>query len=356
MRGGAEVRGEVGVFFDSFEGGGSAAVPVFSNESVDGFVFAEFLDSRSEDDELRVITEGHARAVNGLVSEPCGVKFVGVEIDNCLAQGLVQHFEVDLDGEGRRLQEAFFVVADVEAAEGEATVGFPADYGLHVDDGPMLEEAVGRVIEHGADGILRLAHDALHAVDGAEVMAAVDAFATAGADQNVLVVVGHSDNFMGHHLADGQDKIPLAVDDVPADLRGPGVMELALGLLLDEGGGDFAEGLDIGSPIVDEKAVMGDSAEHVGELIGAHGRVGAERREDFLETVSIILISGLGDGAGLGVEAGHVRRDGENTVAWAQFVEGGRQEADHLRMANFPVNSAGCTIQAQGIAPVNRVL
>ena len=70
---------------------------------------------------------------------------------------------------------------------------------------------IGGVVEHGADGIFGAAHDALHAVDGAEIVAAVDALAAAGADQDVLVVVGHADHFMRHDLADGENEIEAAV-------------------------------------------------------------------------------------------------------------------------------------------------
>ena len=59
-------------------------------------------------------------------------------------------------------------------------------------------------------GLIGAAHDALHAVDGAQVVAAVDAFAAAGADQNVLGVVGHADDFVGHDLADGENEIESA--------------------------------------------------------------------------------------------------------------------------------------------------
>ena len=54
------------------------------------------------------------------------------------------------------------------------------------------------------------AHDALHAVDRAQVVAAVDAFAAAGADEDVLGEVGHADDFVGHDLADGEDEIESA--------------------------------------------------------------------------------------------------------------------------------------------------
>ena len=75
-------------------------------------------------------------------------------------------------------------------------------------------------------GLIGAAHDALHAVDGAQIVAAVDAFAAACADQNVLGVVGHADDFMGHDLADGENEIESALRNEPVHLRGPRVISL----------------------------------------------------------------------------------------------------------------------------------
>ena len=78
--------------------------------------------------------------------------------------------------------------------------------------GRSVQEMIGGVVEHVAHGIVGAAHDALHAVDGAQIVAAVDAFAAAGADENVLVVVGHADDFMRHDLADGENEIEAACE------------------------------------------------------------------------------------------------------------------------------------------------
>src|ERR1700748_1080794 len=98
----------------------------------------------------------------------------------------------------------------------------------------MLQEAIGCVVENGADRILGTAHDALHAIDSAEIMAAVDSFASAGPDKNVLVVIAHADHFMRHHLADGKDQIEAVFEKHAVHLCRPREVELALRLLMDE--------------------------------------------------------------------------------------------------------------------------
>ncbi len=86
---------------------------------------------------------------------------------------------------------------------------------------------IGSIIHHVAHWIVGAAHDALHAVDSAKVVAAIDALAAAGANEDVLVVVGHADHFVRHNLADGEHQIEAAVRDQPVYLRRPGVVELA---------------------------------------------------------------------------------------------------------------------------------
>ena len=159
------------------------------------------------------VGERHAGAIDGLVAEPGAVELLGVEINDGLLDGLVEHFEIDLEAERGGEFEALDIVADEEAAHGESAIGTAADDGEHVDDRQVAEEVVGGVVEDVADWIVGSAHDALHAVDGAEIMAAVDAFAAAGPDQDVLVVVGHADDFVGHDLADGEDQIEAALRD-----------------------------------------------------------------------------------------------------------------------------------------------
>ena len=56
------------------------------------------------------------------------------------------------------------------------------------------------VVEHPPDRRIGAAHHPFHAVDGAEIVALVDPFDAAGTDEDVLVVVGHTDDFVWDDL------------------------------------------------------------------------------------------------------------------------------------------------------------
>ena len=57
------------------------------------------LTAGRKNDELPAVGEGHARAIHGLVADPCGVKLMRVKIDDGFADWLFDHFEVDFEAE-----------------------------------------------------------------------------------------------------------------------------------------------------------------------------------------------------------------------------------------------------------------
>ena len=134
----------------------------------------------------------------------------GSRIDDCLLDLAIEHEEVALEAESGGALEALGVVADEEAAEDEIAGSVLGDDGLDVDDGQVRGEVLAGVVEDAADGRLGAAHHALHAVDGAEEVGAVDADGAAGADEDVLVAVGHADDLVRNDLADGEDEVVAA--------------------------------------------------------------------------------------------------------------------------------------------------
>ena len=131
---------------------------------------------------------------------------------------------------------------------------------------------------------------------------------------------------MGYDLADGEDKIEVTLRDKTIDLRGPRITQLAFGLFVDESGGNFAEGFDIGAPIVDAEEILRYIAEHVRDLVRAHGGVGAESGKNGLEPVAIVLPRIGGEFAGAGVLTALVGRDDEHTVARTKLRERFREQ------------------------------
>ena len=268
MRWAAALRlpASAGSSLTSFERARGAAVAVLADEDVDGGVFAELVDAGSEHDQFCVVGERHAGAVDALVAEPGAAELVRVEEDDCLLDLAVHHHEVDLEAERGGEFKALGVVADVQAANDEFACGVLAYDRLDVDDGHVFGEVVAGVVQHAANGRVGAAHHALHAVDGAEEVAAMDADGAAGADEDVLVVVGHADDFVRDDLADGEDEVVAAVAEELVDLGGPGVVELALADLVHEAAGDFAEGDDVVAPVVDAEEAARSRAEHGGDL------------------------------------------------------------------------------------------
>ena len=86
----------------------------------------------------------------------------------------------------------------------------------------------------------------------------------AGADEDVLVVVGHTDDFVRDDLADGENQVVAAIAQQLVDLRGPGVIELAFADFVDEAAGNFAQGDDVVAPVVDAEQIARSGAEHGG--------------------------------------------------------------------------------------------
>ena len=79
----------------------------------------------------------------------------------------------------------------------------------------------GGVIEDAPHRRVRAPHHPFHAVGRADEMAFVDAFLAARADEDVLVVIGHADDFVRNDLADGQNQIVFAGPDEVGQLRRP---------------------------------------------------------------------------------------------------------------------------------------
>ncbi|OPZ09366.1 MAG: hypothetical protein BWZ10_02562 [candidate division BRC1 bacterium ADurb.BinA364] len=67
----------------------------------------------------------------------------------------------------------------------------------------MPGEMLAHVIEHVAHGRLFAAHHALHAMHRADEVRFVNGLLAADADEDVFVLVGDADDFVGHELADG---------------------------------------------------------------------------------------------------------------------------------------------------------
>src|SRR4029077_7625549 len=251
------------------------AIAVLSDQTVNGWVFAESSYTGREDDQLRTVGQRHAGAVDRLVAEPCAVKFMRIKINDSLLNGRIEYLEIDFQAELGGTMKAFSVIADEKAAHGKSVVCRAADDGEDVDDGQMPQKMIGGVIENVAHGILGTAHDALHPINRAQVVAAVYALSASCANKNVLVVVRHANDFMGDDLPDRENQIETALRNQPVHLGRPRVVQLAFGLLMDELRRDLAESLDVGSPVMRSEKLYRHGAKHSRDLLGLHGSMRA---------------------------------------------------------------------------------
>src|SRR5689334_5860163 len=98
-----------------------SAIPIFANELVDSLVLAKLVHTRRQNNQLSIVGQRHARAIDRLVADPRGMKLAWIEINDCLVNLLVEYFEIDFQAELSRGEEAFDVVADEQSADREPT-------------------------------------------------------------------------------------------------------------------------------------------------------------------------------------------------------------------------------------------
>src|SRR5579863_4703649 len=182
----AKVVGEIRIGTHGFESGWRSTIAVFADQSIDGPVFAKFLYPGRQDDQLRTVGQCHACAVDGLVTQPCAVKFMRIQINDSFLYWRIQRLEVHFQTQRGGAVKALNIVTDEEAAHCQTSIRHESYNGEYVDDGQMSQETIGCVIKYVAHGILCAAHDALHPVNRTQVMAPVDALTASRAHENIL--------------------------------------------------------------------------------------------------------------------------------------------------------------------------
>ena len=95
--------------------------------------------------------------------------------------------------------------------------------------------------------------------------------------------------------------------------------------------GNLAECLDIGAPVVHAEEFGRHVAVHVLELRGLHGGMGAESGEHRFHAVAVVLPGVASEVAGAGMEAGHVRRNGQHALSFAELGQALREQIVQLR-------------------------
>jgi hypothetical protein len=169
----------------------------------------------------------------------------------------------------------------------------------------------------------RASHDSFHAIDSAQVVAAIDAVGSARAHENIFVVVGHADHFVRHHLANGENQVELTARDEAVHLSGPVVVQFSFRLLADKLAGDDANRFDVFAPLVRVKQYLRNVAKHGGDLLCRHCVVRAHRRKHCAQVFAEIVPGIAGQFTGAGRHAGVVRGNRQNLCARAKSFESG---------------------------------
>ena len=244
---------------------------------------------------------------------------------------MVHHYEIDLHRKCAGLAEALRIVPYEKPFEVHlAGVGILGQYGLYVHNGKLGDEVLPGILEYLAYRATRTAHKPFHAIGRAYEMAFVDAFAATYAHENVLGVVGHSHDFVGHYLAYGKYEVEGRVQQQFVDLCRPVVMELALGDFFDVGSGYAAHGHYVVAPVVHAEQLLGSVAEHSLDLLVSHSSMRAQGRHNVGQGGSEIVIHHLGYRTCVGVEPGEVRRYGQHPAARPHGIEDLFQRRTHL--------------------------
>ena len=181
------------------------------------------------------------------------------------------------------------------------------------------------VVENAPHRRVRAPHHPFHAVSRTDKMALVDAFLTARADEDVLVIIGHPDDFMRNDLSDGQNQIVFAGPDEIGQLRRPGKIHRAAGHLLHEISRHFADGGDARAPVMHPEQALRHTGEHLGNLRRGHGRMRAQRGQNVGQTLSVVIVNEFRHRSRMRMEPGEIGGNDEHPLARAEVVEGARQ-------------------------------
>src|ERR1700756_1342640 len=112
----AQVAGEIRIGTHGCEGSRSSAITILADQRVDASIFAKFLYTRRQDDQLCTVGQCHARTIDSFVAQPCTVKFMRIEINDSLLHRRVHALDVHFQAQPGSAMKAFDVVPDEKAA------------------------------------------------------------------------------------------------------------------------------------------------------------------------------------------------------------------------------------------------
>ena len=254
-------------------------------------------------------------------------KLLGIEIDDDLLRGLVEHREVHFHRELRGRMETLDVAADVQPSYGQAAVVAWPDHGQHVDQRQLAAEMVLGIVQDAAERRVGPAHHPFHAVGRADEVALVDAPGPARADEDVLIVVGHARHFVRHDLADREHEVVAAFPDQPIELGRPRTGPDPFRRVANKIGWDLANRNHVVPPVMLTDQPAGQGGEHPLELPVGHGDMRTQGRHDVGQPVAEIVIRHADQRPRHAVDPREIGRQGQNLLPRVKLFKGRERPA-----------------------------
>ena len=179
-----------------------AGVAVCAGHFIHLFIFTEGSYARCKDYELAAVLDDHPCAVNALVAYPCGLEFSGLKIGDDFFSPSFHMEDVEFLREGGSIFKWSSALTDIQPPEGDLLV-FARRDGLQVDhrNNPVHKMLLSIVIQLSCRTVSH-AQSLFHTADRTQHVRFVDHFTSAGSDEYVLGVVGHTHHLVRNDLSD----------------------------------------------------------------------------------------------------------------------------------------------------------
>ncbi len=201
------------------------------------------------------------------------------------------------------------VIADENARVDQPAAGVPSQHDLHVKIGQARKELILRPIEAGPERRDEVAEVVFDAACGGHHVRRADEVFPAEADEIVLVVVGESQHFVRHDVADVDHQVPRLFHQHPVEHDRQRPVGQPVGLLIDHPRRHLAHRDASAAPIVGMNPLVRDRAEHLPIFRGRMGHMLAQRGNDIhLGLILEQFVEHLGEPPNARVHPRNIRR------------------------------------------------
>ena len=127
-------------------------------------------------------------------------------------------------------------------------------------------------------------------------------------------------------------------------------------MLKDELGRDFAQGLDVCTPVMHAEKLCGHGAKHSRELLRIHRSMRTEGRQNRLKLVAVILPGVARQVAGARMHAALIRWHDENSVAFSKLRKTFHQQITQLLLRQIGSDIARVAVKTHAVISIILIL